>query len=168
MPSGMEVGLDPDHIVLDGDPATSPKNGHSPQFSADVCCRKTAEWIIMPLGTMVGLGQGNIVLDAVPALLPKRHKFRSMSVVAKFLRYAFYLIPCGRISWLLVSFWAHVNILDCIVSYRHLKLVNCCISEQNHIFKMLAINRRMSLKAVKVIKKWRYLIVHIALRITAL
>ena len=29
MPLGMEVGLGPIHIVLNGDPAPSPKRGHS-------------------------------------------------------------------------------------------------------------------------------------------
>jgi len=29
---GMEVGLGPSHIVLDGDPAPLPQKGHSPQF----------------------------------------------------------------------------------------------------------------------------------------
>jgi len=37
MPLGMEVGLGPDHIVLDGDPAP-PEDGHSPQFSVGVYC----------------------------------------------------------------------------------------------------------------------------------
>jgi len=32
MPLGMEVGLDPGDIVLDGDPAPSPKKGARPQF----------------------------------------------------------------------------------------------------------------------------------------
>jgi len=27
------------------------------------------------------------------------------------------LVPCGRLSWLLVSFWAHVNIVHHIISY---------------------------------------------------
>ena len=27
-------------------------------------------------------------------------------------------VPCGRLSWLLVSFWAHVNVVNRIVSYR--------------------------------------------------
>jgi len=36
MPFGMEVGLGPGHIMLDGDPATPPQKG--PQFSAHVCC----------------------------------------------------------------------------------------------------------------------------------
>jgi len=30
----------------------------------------------------------------------------------------FCFIPCGRLCWLLVSFWAHVNIVHCIVSYH--------------------------------------------------
>jgi len=39
MKLGMQVGLVPDHIVLDGDPAPPAKKGHSssPQFSAHVC-----------------------------------------------------------------------------------------------------------------------------------
>jgi len=35
----------PSHIVLDGDPAPTPQKGHSPQFSAHVCCGQTAGWI---------------------------------------------------------------------------------------------------------------------------
>jgi len=39
MPLGTEVGLGQGHIVLDGDPVTSQKGGHSkPQFSAHVYC----------------------------------------------------------------------------------------------------------------------------------
>jgi len=30
----------------------------------------------------------------------------------------FCLVPCGRLSWLLVSFWAHVNIVHHIISYH--------------------------------------------------
>jgi len=52
MPLGMEVGLGPGHIMLDGDPAPLPKKGaQPPPFSADVCCGQTAEWIKMPLDT---------------------------------------------------------------------------------------------------------------------
>jgi len=47
-----------------------PKRGRSPrappQFSADVCCGRTAGWIKMQLGTEVGLGPGDIVLDGDP------------------------------------------------------------------------------------------------------
>jgi len=73
MPLGMEVGLGSGHIVLDGDPAF-PKKGHSPQFSANVCCAgQTAGWSNMPLGTDVGLDLGHIVLDWDPAP-PERGK----------------------------------------------------------------------------------------------
>ena len=60
MPLGTEVGLDPGHIVLDGDPVPTQK-GHSPQFAAHVCCCQTDGWLKMPFGTEIGLGQGDIV-----------------------------------------------------------------------------------------------------------
>ena len=72
-------------IVLDGKPA-SPKKGHSPQFSAHVCCGLTALWIKMLLCTEVGLRPGDIVLDGDPALPLKAAvppTFRPMSAVAK-------------------------------------------------------------------------------------
>jgi len=40
-PLGMEVGLGPGDIVLDGGPALPPERGTSPKFSADVYCGKT-------------------------------------------------------------------------------------------------------------------------------
>jgi len=59
MKLGMQVGLGPGHIVLDGNPATLPKKGvKHPQFSAHVYCGQTAGWIKMTVGTEVGLGQG--------------------------------------------------------------------------------------------------------------
>jgi len=61
-----EVGLVPGHIVLDGDTAPSPKNGH-PQFSGDICIGQTAGLIKMPLGSEVGLVPDDIVLDGDPA-----------------------------------------------------------------------------------------------------
>jgi len=75
MSLGMEVGLGPGDILLYGiqhvrwGPSSTPK-GHSPQFSAHVCCAQTAGWIKMPIGTKVGLGPGHIVLDG--AQLPQR------------------------------------------------------------------------------------------------
>ena len=73
MPVGIEVGLGPCHIVLDGELGTQlPQKGHSPQFSAHICCGKTAGWIMMPLGTEVGLGPGHIVLDGDPAPLSEK------------------------------------------------------------------------------------------------
>jgi len=48
---GMQVGLAPGHIVLDGDPATPPQKGdRTSQFSAHVYCAQTAGRIKMPLG----------------------------------------------------------------------------------------------------------------------
>jgi len=55
MKLGMQVGLGPGHIVLDGDPAPPPPKGHSLQFSAHVHCGQTARWIKMALGMEVGL-----------------------------------------------------------------------------------------------------------------
>ena len=87
MKLGMDVGVGPGHIVLDGDP--SPPKGQSPQFLTNVCCDQTAGWITMPLGMEVGLGPGHIVilLDGDPA--PSSPKgdtapnFQRMFVVAK-------------------------------------------------------------------------------------
>jgi len=66
MPLGMEIGLGPGHIVLDGDPALLHPKGHSPQFSPHVCCGQTAGWIKMSLGAEVGLGPGDVVLNGDP------------------------------------------------------------------------------------------------------
>jgi len=71
MKLGMEVGIDPGHIVLDGDPA-SPQKRHSPQFLAHVHCGQMAGWIKMPLGTEVGLGPCDFVLDGDPAPPPSK------------------------------------------------------------------------------------------------
>jgi len=38
MALGMEVGLGPGHLVLDGDPAPLPKKGIAPLFFGYVCC----------------------------------------------------------------------------------------------------------------------------------
>ena len=71
MKLGMQVGLVPGLIVLDGDPAPPPS---TPQFSAHtrgICCGQMAGWIKMPLGAEVGIGPGDdVVLDENPALCP--------------------------------------------------------------------------------------------------
>jgi len=67
MKLGMQVGLGPGHIVLGGDPAPTPPKGHSPQFSAHICCGQMAGWIKMPLCMELGLGPGDFVLDGDPA-----------------------------------------------------------------------------------------------------
>jgi len=64
---GMEVGLGPSHIVLDGTQLPPPKRGESPQFSAHFYCCQTAGCIKMPLGMEVGLSPGDFVLDGDPA-----------------------------------------------------------------------------------------------------
>jgi len=64
----MEVGLSTGDFVLDGDPA--PPKGHSPQFSAHVCCDQTAVCIRIPPGTQVGLSLSNVVLDLDRTQLP--------------------------------------------------------------------------------------------------
>ena len=66
MKLGVQVGLGPSHIVLDGDPALPPQQGHNSQFSARVSCGQTARWIKMPLGTEVYLGPGDIALVGDP------------------------------------------------------------------------------------------------------
>jgi len=38
---GVEIGLDPSHIALDGDPAPPPKRGTTPLFSAHIYCGQT-------------------------------------------------------------------------------------------------------------------------------
>ena len=64
MALGMEVGLGPSHIVLDGDPAPLPKKGAElPQFSAHFYCGETAGCIRMPLGMELGLSSGDFVFD---------------------------------------------------------------------------------------------------------
>jgi len=64
MKLGVQVGLGPGHIVLDGDPVLPPQSGIAPtQFSANFYCGQTAACIKMPLGMEVGLGSGDFVLD---------------------------------------------------------------------------------------------------------
>jgi len=68
MPLGTEVGLGPGDIVLDGDPAPTPKKGHSPPIFGS-CLLWPNRWIKMLHGTKVGVGPGHtghIVLDGDP------------------------------------------------------------------------------------------------------
>ena len=73
MKLGMNVGLGLG-IVLDGDPAPLPQKGHSPQFSAHVCCGQTAGWMKMPIG------MGHIVLNGAQLSPGKRHSSPLYSV----------------------------------------------------------------------------------------
>jgi len=60
MKLGIQIGLGPRNIVLDGDPAPSPQKK---QFSAHVYCGQMAGWIKMVLGMEVGLSLGDFVLN---------------------------------------------------------------------------------------------------------
>jgi len=66
MKLGMQVGLGPGHIVLDGT-QLHPKGVQPPQFLAPVRCGQTAGWIKMPHCMEVGLGLGDFVLYGDPA-----------------------------------------------------------------------------------------------------
>ena len=73
MSRGMELGLGPGDVVLDGDPvALSPKGGRTPKFSAHVYCGQTAVCIRIPLVVKVGLSLGDIVLDGDSAPPPQK------------------------------------------------------------------------------------------------
>ena len=62
MKLGVQVGLVPRHIVLDGDPAPLPKKGAEPLPSfRPIHCGQTAGCIEMALGMEVGVGPGHIV-----------------------------------------------------------------------------------------------------------
>jgi len=72
MPFGMEVGLGPGDLVLDGTQLPPSLKGHSPPIFSP-CCDQTAGWTKMPLGMEVGLGPGDFVLVDDPAPPQKRH-----------------------------------------------------------------------------------------------
>jgi len=69
MKLGMPVGLDPGHIVLDGDPPRLPQTGTDPIFGPYVLW-PMAGWINMSLDMKVGLGLGDFVLNGDPAPPP--------------------------------------------------------------------------------------------------
>jgi len=82
---GMEVGLGPAHIVLDGDTAPLAQKGAEPPILAHVYCGQTAGWIKTPLSTEVDLGPGHFVLDGFPAISERgtaAPPFRRMPIVA--------------------------------------------------------------------------------------
>ena len=84
----VHAGLDPGHIVLDGDPDPPPLKRHSPQFSANVRCGQTTGWTKMPLGMDVDLAPGDFMLHGDPPPLPQKGggapvpNFPPMSIVA--------------------------------------------------------------------------------------
>jgi len=72
MKLGMQVGLGHGNVVLDRNLAPPPPKGHSPQFSAHICCGQMAAWIKMSLGMELGLGPGDFVLNGDPAPSPQK------------------------------------------------------------------------------------------------
>ena len=90
MKLGMQIGLGPGHIVLDGDPAPPPQGGGSPTIFGPYLSWPNGWMDQMPLGMEVGLGPGDLVLDGDPTP-PKKGggvplpNFRPMSIVPKWL-----------------------------------------------------------------------------------
>jgi len=86
MKLGTQVGLGPAHIVLDGDPALSPK-GAQRIFLAHTSCGQMAGWIKMPLGREVGLDPSDICVRWGPSSPSQKwtepNNFRPMFIVAK-------------------------------------------------------------------------------------
>jgi len=88
MKLGMQVGLCPGHIVLDGDPAPLPQKVAEPPISAHVYCQMAGR-IKMPLGTEVRLSQAISCYMGTQLSLPKKgaepptFNFRPMSMVAR-------------------------------------------------------------------------------------
>jgi len=69
MALGMEVGLSPGDVMLDGDPVRPSQEGAEPQFLANAYCGQTAAWMKMSLATEVGVGLRDIVFNGDPAPL---------------------------------------------------------------------------------------------------
>ena len=56
--------------------------------------------------------------------------------VFSFFSILFCLVPCGRLSWLLVSFWAHVNIVHHTYPTTHFWYSIKCIFWYNSIYRV--------------------------------
>jgi len=87
MKLGLQVGLGPGHIVLDGDPAPLPQRGTAPNFRP-ISLRPNGCIDKIPLGMEVGLGPGRLCVRWGPRYpLPKKGQsspnFRPMFIVAK-------------------------------------------------------------------------------------
>jgi len=86
MALGMEVGLGAGHIVLDGDPAPSPKRGQSPPIFGQCPLWPNAGWTKMSLSMEVGLDPGDFVFDGDLASPRKKtqppRSFWPLSIVA--------------------------------------------------------------------------------------
>jgi len=84
MKLGMQLGLVPGHIVLDGDPAPLSQRGTVPQFlEANGCIDQDATWY-----GGIGIGQATFIRWGPSSPSPKKgaeppRNFRSMFIVAK-------------------------------------------------------------------------------------
>ena len=91
MPLGMEVGLCPGHIVLDGDPAPPPqkKGGHSPPPIFGPCMLWPNGWMDQDASWYEGRPRPRHIVTLFymeTQLIPQRGtapNFRPMSIVAK-------------------------------------------------------------------------------------
>ena len=108
MPLGVEVDLDPGHIVLDGDPAPPTYRGTAASLLSKfrdagiyTCVRinrsQTARWITMSFHMEVGLGPGHIVLWGPDPALPRKEAQQPPLFGSRL------LWPNGRPSQLLLS-----------------------------------------------------------------
>jgi len=73
----------------------------------------------------------------------------SVFFVFSFFIILFCLVPCGRLSWLLVSFWAHVNIVNRIVTRdtSQQSAATCCISLHTVTYSWKKLKSRVSIEA---------------------
>ena len=98
-----------------------PSKGHSPQFSAHICCGQMVGCIEMPLGTKVGHGPGHIVLQ-------KRN-------TPQFPTHVY----CGQTV-------AHLSYCWALVSNMSRKFIRpTCFSNPNIIFLLQSANTKQSL-----------------------
>ena len=72
------------YCVTWGPSFPSPK-GHSPQFSANICCGQMAGWIKMPLGMEADVGPCDFVLDGHPAFPPSKGSGATSPIFGPFL-----------------------------------------------------------------------------------
>ena len=76
---------------------------------------KISSYPVLLSGSVFGPNQVLLVYpvsekNGLPSILNPQHSMLYISIFwFQFLHYSFCSVPCGRLSWLLVSFWAHVN-----------------------------------------------------------
>jgi len=67
----------------------------------------------------------------------------------------FCLVPCGRLSWLLASFWAYVNVVHRIVSYRINLVRPTTVTSLSHWASTVAYNTMVVTQLVSWIRLWQ-------------